>query len=86
MRGGAASFRLMGFFEWKAIKCQKAKQPYAIAMKDGCPFGLGGLWENCAQPADIVSRREDQRHAVVNFADQFVGVGRDNREGAGPVT
>ena len=42
-----------GFFEWKAIKGQKAKQPYAIAMKDGRPFGtrrhLGelerpGLW------------------------------------------
>ena len=28
-----------GFFEWKAIKGQKAKQPYAIAMKDGTPFG-----------------------------------------------
>jgi putative SOS response-associated peptidase YedK len=26
-----------GFFEWKAIKGQKAKQPYAIAMKDGAP-------------------------------------------------
>ena len=26
-----------GFFEWKAIKGQKAKQPYAIAMKDGRP-------------------------------------------------
>jgi len=35
-----------GFFEWKAIKGQKAKQPYAIAMKDGSPFGIGGLWEN----------------------------------------
>jgi putative SOS response-associated peptidase YedK len=33
-----------GFFEWKAIKGQKAKQPYAIAMNDGSPFGLGGLW------------------------------------------
>ena len=30
-----------GFFEWKAIKGQKAKQPYAIAMKDGRPFGIG---------------------------------------------
>jgi putative SOS response-associated peptidase YedK len=28
----------MGFFEWKAIKGQKAKQPYGIAMKDGKPF------------------------------------------------
>ena len=35
-----------GFFEWLAIKGQKAKQPNAIAMKDGRPFGLGGIWEN----------------------------------------
>jgi putative SOS response-associated peptidase YedK len=39
-----------GFFEWKAIKGQKAKQPYAIAMKDGSPFGIGGLWENWKEP------------------------------------
>ena len=35
-----------GFYECKAIKGQKAKQPYAIAMKDCQPFGIGGLWEN----------------------------------------
>jgi putative SOS response-associated peptidase YedK len=40
-----------GFFEWRAIKGQKAKQPFAIAMKDGSPFGLGGLWENWKDPA-----------------------------------
>jgi putative SOS response-associated peptidase YedK len=40
-----------GFFEWKAIKGQKTKQPYAIGMKDGSPFGLGGLWENWKDPA-----------------------------------
>jgi putative SOS response-associated peptidase YedK len=40
-----------GFFEWKAIKGQKVKQPYAIAMKDGAPFGIGGLWENWKDPA-----------------------------------
>jgi putative SOS response-associated peptidase YedK len=28
-----------GFYEWKAIKGQRVKQPYAIAMKDGTPFG-----------------------------------------------
>jgi putative SOS response-associated peptidase YedK len=39
-----------GFFEWKAVKGQKAKQPYAIAMKDGNPFGIGGLWENWRDP------------------------------------
>ena len=40
-----------GFFEWKAIKGQRAKQPYAIAMKDGSPFGIAGLWENWKDPA-----------------------------------
>jgi putative SOS response-associated peptidase YedK len=40
-----------GFFEWKAIKGEKAKQPYAIAMKDGAPFGLAGIWENWKEPA-----------------------------------
>ncbi len=39
-----------GFFEWKAIRGQKAKQPYAIGMKDGNPFGLGGLWGNWKDP------------------------------------
>ena len=34
------------FYEWKAIKGQRAKQPYAIAMQDGSPFGIAGLWEN----------------------------------------
>src|SRR5271170_6289578 len=40
-----------GFFEWKVIKGQKAKQPFAIAMKDGKPFGIGGIWENWKDPA-----------------------------------
>jgi SOS response associated peptidase (SRAP) len=37
-------------FEWKAIKGQRAKRPYAIAMKDGTPFGIAGLWENWKEP------------------------------------
>ena len=40
-----------GFFEWKAIKGQKAKQPFAIAMKDGRPFRIGGIWENWKEAA-----------------------------------
>jgi putative SOS response-associated peptidase YedK len=40
-----------GFFEWKAIKGQRAKQPYAIAMRSGSPFGIAGLWENGKDPA-----------------------------------
>jgi putative SOS response-associated peptidase YedK len=39
-----------GFFEWKAIRGAGRKQPYAIAMKDGSPFGLAGLWENWKNP------------------------------------
>ena len=27
-----------GFFEWKAVKGEKLRQPFAIAMKDGAPF------------------------------------------------
>jgi putative SOS response-associated peptidase YedK len=41
---------LDGFFEWRAIKGARAKQPYAIAMKDGSPFGLAGVWENWRNP------------------------------------
>jgi putative SOS response-associated peptidase YedK len=40
-----------GFFEWRAIKGARAKQPYAIAMKNGSPFGLAGLWENWKNPS-----------------------------------
>jgi putative SOS response-associated peptidase YedK len=40
-----------GFYEWKSIKGQRAKQPYAITMKDGAPFGIAGLWENWKDPA-----------------------------------
>jgi putative SOS response-associated peptidase YedK len=50
--GCAAAFcRWHGFYEWKAIKGQRAKPPYAIAMQDGSPFGIAGLWENWKDPA-----------------------------------
>jgi putative SOS response-associated peptidase YedK len=42
----SAAASVDGFLEWRAIKGARAKQPYAIAMKDGSPFGLAGLWEN----------------------------------------
>jgi putative SOS response-associated peptidase YedK len=32
-----------GFYEWQ--KTDGGKQPYLIAMKDGRPFGMAGLWE-----------------------------------------
>lgn len=37
------------FFEWR--KKQPPKQPFAIGMKDGSPFGLAGIWENWRHPA-----------------------------------
>ena len=36
----------LAFFDWKAIKGQNASKPYAIAMEDGGPLGVGGFWEN----------------------------------------
>jgi putative SOS response-associated peptidase YedK len=38
------------FFEWKAIKGEKAKQPFAIAMKSGKPFAVAAIWENWQKP------------------------------------
>ena len=48
--GAALSPSINGLFEWKAIKGAKAKQPYAIAMKDDSPFCLAGIWENWKNP------------------------------------
>jgi putative SOS response-associated peptidase YedK len=31
------------FFEWRAIKGARAKQPYAVAMKDRTPFTIAGF-------------------------------------------
>jgi putative SOS response-associated peptidase YedK len=37
-----------GFCEWRASK--SGKQPYAIAMKEGSPFGIASIWENWKDP------------------------------------
>jgi putative SOS response-associated peptidase YedK len=34
-----------GFYEWKKVPGQKAKQPYYITRTDGEPFAFAGLWE-----------------------------------------
>jgi putative SOS response-associated peptidase YedK len=59
-----------GFFEWRSVKVAKAKQPYAIAMKDGSPFGLAGIWENWRNPATVEWER--------TFAVTFERVGGSN--------
>ena len=51
MPGDAVFFRSTASFEWKAIKGLKAKQPFAIAMRNGSPFGIAGIWENWKEPA-----------------------------------
>ena len=38
------------FFEWRAVKGARAKQPFAVAMEDRAPFAIGGVWENWRDP------------------------------------
>jgi putative SOS response-associated peptidase YedK len=33
-----------GFYEWKPVLGQKAKQPYFVRLKGGAPFAFAGLW------------------------------------------
>jgi putative SOS response-associated peptidase YedK len=54
-----------GFYEWKAIKGQRAKQPYAIAMKDGSPFGIRESLHNLGTGQRVVTREVGGRPAGV---------------------
>lgn len=49
-RSRRALMPIDGFFEWKAILGEKAKQPFAIAMKSGEPFALAAVWEAWRDP------------------------------------
>jgi putative SOS response-associated peptidase YedK len=33
------------FFEWQEVPGQRRRRPYAVALREGEPFALGGLWE-----------------------------------------
>lgn len=33
------------FYEWQGTSGQRGRQPWAVAMKDGAIFALGGLWD-----------------------------------------
>ncbi|HEY5545513.1 MAG TPA: SOS response-associated peptidase [Gemmatimonadaceae bacterium] len=33
------------FFEWQDVPGQRRRRPHAVALSDGEPFALGGLWE-----------------------------------------
>lgn len=43
-----------GFYEWRADG--KAKQAYAVAMRDGAPMPLAGLWEGWRAPDGSILR------------------------------
>jgi len=60
-----------GFFEWKAIKGQKAKQPYAIAMEDGVPLDRGHLGGK--EPVSSEWRRLNLRSSPISrsFSTSF---------------
>ena len=47
-----------GFYEWKKVPGQKAKQPYFIHRTDGEPMAFAGLWE-IWRPTDDVDRTSD---------------------------
>ena len=51
-----------GFFEWQAVAGRKWKQPYAIGMKAGEPFALGGIWESWKNPAGEIVRELRDHH------------------------
>jgi putative SOS response-associated peptidase YedK len=47
-----------GYFEWKDIfDTGKNKQPYAIAMNDGSPFCLAGIWSERRDPETGLEQR-----------------------------
>jgi putative SOS response-associated peptidase YedK len=63
------------FFEWKAIQGQKAKQPFAIAMKDGSPFAVAGIWESWEHPE---SKKIIRTFAIITTeANELVGTIHD---------
>ncbi|RAI56168.1 SOS response-associated peptidase [Roseicella frigidaeris] len=43
-----------GFYEWQTDG--KAKQPYAVALADGAPMALAGLWEGWRSPEGEILR------------------------------
>ena len=63
------------FFEWKAVLGPKVKQPFAIAMADRSPFGLG-------EPAGP-SEWQVGAHVCGDYDQSEQSCGRDPRPNAG---
>lgn len=54
-----------GFYEWKKIPGQKAKQPYFIHRADGEPMAFAGLWEIWRPPDDTDRTGEPLRTCTI---------------------
>ena len=73
------------FFEWQDVPGQKRRKPYAVAMLEGEPFALGGLWEawrakddgewliTCAilttEPNDLLAPIHDRMPVIIRPED-----------------
>ena len=69
------------FFEWKAIKGEKVKQPYAIGMKDGKPL----ITDNGCMILDLVGlqiAKPAELEAQINNIPGVVTVGLFAQRGA----
>jgi putative SOS response-associated peptidase YedK len=45
-----------GFYEWRQDSAKGAKQPYTVALRDGSPMALAGLWAGWRGPDGEVVR------------------------------
>ena len=84
-----------GFYEWKKLG-PKAKQPYAIVMKDRSLFGFAGLWErwkdkasgeitrSCTMitttPNEVCAPIHDRMPVIVDPADYGKWLGEDRAD------
>jgi putative SOS response-associated peptidase YedK len=82
-----------GLFEWRAIRGQKVKQPYAIAMAEGSPFALAAIWESWRHPEtgeeirtfavltgpsnELVSQIHDRMPVIIAPADYARWIGEE---------
>jgi putative SOS response-associated peptidase YedK len=48
------------FYEWEGVKGDRARQPWAVRLRGGLPFTLGGIWEYW--------RPSDEEPGVVSLA------------------
>jgi putative SOS response-associated peptidase YedK len=54
-----------GFYEWKKVPGQKAKQPYFIHRVDGEPMAFAGLWEIWRPPEDTERTSDPLRSCTI---------------------